>query len=70
MKTEIAYIIITDARNKRKDCIISTLNEKCSLSFANSNAKITYKENTILIDDGASMMFINSEYIVSIEVIK
>lgn len=70
MKTEIAYTIITDARNKQKDCIVRTLDGYYSFNFANNNTRIKYMENLILVDDGESMTFIDCEHIVSIKVTK
>lgn len=71
MKTEIAYTIITDARNKQKDCIVRTLDGYYSFNFANNNnTRIKYMENLILVDDGESMTFIDCSHIVSIQVTK
>lgn len=70
METKIAYTIITDARNKQKDCIIRTLDGYYSFNFANSNTRIKYMENIILIDDRKSMTFMDCSHIVSIKVTK
>lgn len=70
MKTETAYTIITDAKNKQKDCVIRTLDGYYSFNFVNDNTSIKYKENLILINNGQSMLFINCDYIVSIQVTK
>lgn len=70
MKTETAYTIIIDARNKQKDCIVRTLDGYYSFNFAKNNTRIKYMENIILIDDRKSMTFMDCGHIVSIKVTK
>lgn len=70
MEAKIAYTIITDARNKQKDCIIRTLDGYYSFNFTNNNTRIKYMENIILIDDRKSMTFMDCSHIVSIKVTK
>lgn len=70
METKIAYTIITDARNKHKNCVIRTLDGYYCFNFVNNNTRIKYMENLILIDDGEFMSFIDCSCIVSIKVTK
>ena len=70
MKIKTAYTIITDAKNKQKDCVIRTLDGYYSFNFVNDNTSIKYKEDLILINNEESMTFIDCSHIVSIKVTK